>query len=388
MWTKIEEEILLKLYSTTDNLELVKLLNKKKGCIVRKANFMGLKKTKNYITNMKMKLNPKTYWSEYELKYLIENYGKLSNFEISEKLNKTEKSVCRKLREMNLRRTKSEKDFITTKFCKLNGRDLNYDFVKNQALKYNSRNEFYLYDSGSYNAASKNGWLDDICSHMRTRKESLPQIMLRDILEHIIESKCSFNDRKVIYPKEIDCYFDKYKLGFEYDGRYFHDEIDINKIKVCVEKNIELIIIDEKSESFRNYEMNIKSQLLSKLELINKITGLNISENKIMEYVPVIKYSDVLYDEEIDFIKGKKLSEIKKLDNSLFKRLVKYKFDLKFLSVDDDRKKIKKFNSLEEYKKYLSDNYKTFKEASIKEHLYRNAKKYNIDISEIKLIWE
>jgi hypothetical protein len=350
---------------------------------------MGLKKSKDFITKQRKELNPKTHWSDYELDFLLKNYKTLSNSEIAKNLSKTEKSVWRKLKELNIRRNKSEKDFITAKFCKLAGRDLNYEFVKSQALKFYSRFEFYLKDNGSYHAALKNGWLDDVCSHMRTRKESLPQIMLRDILEHILESKCSFNDRKVIYPKEIDCYFDKYKLGFEYDGRYYHDDIDHEKIKICSERGIKLIIIDEKSDKFRNYEINIKTQLIYNLDLINQLTGLNIKENKISDYVPVIKYSDVLYDDELEFIKNKKLSEIKKLDKPLFNRLIKYKFDLNSLSVNDDRKKMRKFKSLEEYKTYLRENYKSFKEASKDDkHIKRRISKYNIDISEIKSIWK
>ena len=389
MWTKNEEEILIEFYPDTDNRKLEEMLSKKRGCIVRKANFMGLKKSKDFITKQKKELNPKTHWSDYELDFLLNNYKTLSNSEISKSLSKTKKSVCRKLKELNIRRTKIEKDFITAKSCKLTGRDLNYEFVKLQALKFYSRFEFYLKDNGSYHAALKNDWLDDICSHMRTRKESLPQIILRDILEHILESKCSFNDRKVIYPKEIDCYFDKYRLGFEYDGRYYHDDIDHEKVKICSERGIKLIIIDEKNDNFRNYEVNIKSQLISNLDFINRLTGLNIIEKKISDYVPVIKYSDILYDDEIEFIKNKKLSEIKKLDKPLFNRLIKYKFDLKSLSVEDDRKKMKKFKSLEEYKSYLIENFNSFKHASKNDkHIKRRISRYNIDISEIKELWK
>jgi hypothetical protein len=35
-----------------------------------------------------------------------------------------------------------------------------------EALKYNSRNEFQRNSSGAYNVSRKNGWLDEICSHM------------------------------------------------------------------------------------------------------------------------------------------------------------------------------------------------------------------------------
>jgi hypothetical protein len=34
------------------------------------------------------------------------------------------------------------------------------------ALKYNKRSEFYRYSNNIYSAACRNGWLDEICSHM------------------------------------------------------------------------------------------------------------------------------------------------------------------------------------------------------------------------------
>lgn len=39
---------------------------------------------------------------------------------------------------------------------------------KNEALKYNTKKEYRKNSSGSYSAALKNKWLDDICNHMIT----------------------------------------------------------------------------------------------------------------------------------------------------------------------------------------------------------------------------
>ncbi|MEZ8773781.1 GIY-YIG nuclease family protein, partial [Vibrio sp. 10N.247.310.17] len=40
-----------------------------------------------------------------------------------------------------------------------------------EAMKYERRNEFRIFSRGAYKAAWKNGWLDDICSHMKKRGE-------------------------------------------------------------------------------------------------------------------------------------------------------------------------------------------------------------------------
>ena len=38
-----------------------------------------------------------------------------------------------------------------------------------EALKYPTRTEFELGSKGAYSAAKRNGWLDEICSHMKTQ---------------------------------------------------------------------------------------------------------------------------------------------------------------------------------------------------------------------------
>lgn len=40
------------------------------------------------------------------------------------------------------------------------------EICKQEALKYNTRYEYSKYSSSSYDSARRNGWLDDICSHM------------------------------------------------------------------------------------------------------------------------------------------------------------------------------------------------------------------------------
>ena len=52
------------------------------------------------------------------------------------------------------------KDFIRPKF------KWDYETCKEYALKCNNRVEFSKRYSGGYNSASRNLWLDDICSHM------------------------------------------------------------------------------------------------------------------------------------------------------------------------------------------------------------------------------
>ena len=44
-----------------------------------------------------------------------------------------------------------------------------YEKCKEDAMKYNKRNDFKKKSNSAYNSARLNGWLEDICSHMKIR---------------------------------------------------------------------------------------------------------------------------------------------------------------------------------------------------------------------------
>ena len=45
------------------------------------------------------------------------------------------------------------------------------DKVRDEALKYDSRNDFRLKSSSAYVSAHRNGWLNDVCSHMNNKRK-------------------------------------------------------------------------------------------------------------------------------------------------------------------------------------------------------------------------
>ncbi len=55
--------------------------------------------------------------------------------------------------------------------CKPNGYWNNKELCGVEALKYSSKNEFKVKSNGAYSAACKNGWLNEICSHMISRNK-------------------------------------------------------------------------------------------------------------------------------------------------------------------------------------------------------------------------
>jgi hypothetical protein len=383
MWTKEKLEILVSLYPETDNVIISEKLQIKKGALIRKANSLGLKKSISYISEMRKKNNSKNYWSDDEVKRLVELYKINTNNELSVLFNKTKKSVGKKLKELNLYRTKTEKDFVTAKISKINGRDLKYELVEAIAKKYVTRHEFYLKDKGAYSKAVKMGWLDSICGHMISGGFSIPQLILKDILEFILKEKCDYENRTVIKPLEIDCYFDKWKISWEYDGRYFHNSVDDkNKKELCSKVGVELFNVHEFTDNYRDYEKNIKNQLILQIEKVNLITGLSITKEDVLNYSPKIVFPNLLTPDEKLLVVGKKMTEIKQYPD-LFKKIKKYKlFENDELGLINDLPKNKSFKTYTEYEEYLkSCNYSNFQELCKFEHPHRLMNRFNLPIS-------
>jgi hypothetical protein len=386
MWTNEKLEKLKELYPNTDNNKISEILNIKRGYIIKKANDIGLYKNETYVSNMRKKNNPfpPTCWSEIDTDKLIVLYKTTSDNEIAKTLNKTKKSIGKKLKILKINRTKEEKNYITSKKCKENGRDLSEDFVKNIALKYNTKGEFYLYDSSAYKKALDYGWLDNICRHMVLKNISLPQLILKDLLEYMLNDKCVYNDRQVIKPLEIDCYFPKWKIGWEYDGKYYHNEVKDNKKKrICKMNGIILLNIHEHTKDFRKYEVNIKNQLIKQINFIEKIVGFKISTDKILNHKPNLVFPNLLTIFEKNLVVNKKMSEIKIINDVLFKRIKKYKiYEDITLNINNDLKKNKTFKTFDEYQKHLIDSeYKTFSELCEHEHPHRLLKKWKLPIN-------
>ena len=340
---------------------------------------------------MKRVAHNKIYWTNKEIDLLNSDYKIKTNEELSIELNKSKRTVSRKLKELGLVRTKVDIDYLRSKIIKLNGRDLNLDNLIKIAKKYDTKHEFYLNDGGAYSAAIKNGWIDLISKHMVLKNVSIPQLMMRDILEYILKTKCSYNDRSVIKPLEIDCYFSKWKIGWEYDGKYYHEDYkDKIKNEKCELKKIHLFRINEKSKIYRNYEVNIKNQILKQLPAIKLLTNININKNDLLGYKPKINYPNKLTLSEIKMVSGKKMSEIKKLDIKLYNRIKKYElFNTLEFNIINDVKKYNKHKNIEDYLKYLNEKkYDNFKELCKYEHPHRLIKKWGEDIKIIHDLYE
>jgi hypothetical protein len=177
------------------------------------------------------------------------------------------------------------------------GRKLTDEVLRNIALSYKSRSEFQTFDPSAYRTARLKGtlYLDSICSHMVSTAFSIPQLMCKYIMETVLEEDCLYNTRKIIPPYELDIYFPSFKLAIEYCGKRWHSMEDArkrDKIKIdrCLENNIILIVIKENS---RNYEEDVKAQIIENLDIINKITNKKLVPENIQKIECSVVYQQI-----------------------------------------------------------------------------------------------
>lgn len=180
------------------------------------------------------------------------------------------------------------------------GRRLTKEFIFSQAAKYKSKSEFQKNDSSCYVVARTKGFLEECCSHMKPCNFSIPQKICKEIIDHLLNEKSLYNTRQIIKPFELDIYYKKHNLAFEYHGKKWHStqeciERDNKKEKLCKNKNICLIVILENN---RRYEEDIKAQIIKNLNLINKQTSKTITSKEVTNFVVNYKnvFKDVKYD--------------------------------------------------------------------------------------------
>jgi len=326
MWTTMQEKKLKEIYSNKTNLEIATILNKSKSSIDNKGYRLGLKKSEKFL-------------------------------------------LCRN--------KKGHKTKIN-----LGYRDLNYNELKKIFNKYTSIRELKEFDEPAYQSARLKGYLDELTSHMTPFKYSIPQMILEDLMNQLLNLKASYNNRKIIKPYELDLYYKEYKLAFEYQGKYWHtlENNDELKISLTKNKNITLIHIYEKS---RNYIKDIKKQINDNLKLINKTTDLTLREDDVNK-IKINNVYNKIYNKQKLFKLCKKYNSFNEFKN---KHKKEYRMLLKLKIVDEAAKHMpdKKSNiklTINELKKIINkyNNLTDFRknELRIYKHLKRTNKDYLI----------
>lgn len=231
-----------------------------------------------------MEVNKKKSWSSEDVLFLKENYSNSFNTDLSNILNRSELSISIKANKLGLKKSSTHKSKCISKRNKMVGRDLTEELLTTISKKYKTRGEFQKKDPSAYSSSVRMGILDKICIHMVSKSFSIPQLILRDIVGKIYKTdKIIYNDRKTLKPYEIDIFIPEYNVGFEYNGKGWHinNVRDILKNNLSKEKNILLVTIQENN---RNYELDIKNQLISNINNLkinitaDEISNINIDD--------------------------------------------------------------------------------------------------------------
>lgn len=252
-------------------------------------------------------------WTDEETSLLLSMWNTTIEYSVIFKSipNKTRGSIISKSKRLGLPKRPDEvrKRSAAIK-NKAMGRDLSPENLKLIASKYTSKSEFRREDLSAYGAAQRLGIFDDICSHMTTGVAfNYPQTALFEITKLLFPSKTiRYNDRKEIYPKELDIFIVEDRIAFEYDGKNFHcSEEDIKrddeKDNICINNNIKL---------YRILEINKQNPIP---EIIKQLTNYGFDTSKIdinyikshltKYYMDINKIKDIIskYTSSTQFIK-------------------------------------------------------------------------------------
>lgn len=164
----------------------------------------------------------------------------------------------------------------------------NMEILTREALLYHTRWQFKLGSPRHYEAARRYKLLNSVCSHMCPIRLNFGQRICKYILDSLLKSEGTYNDRTIIPPYELDIFYKMYSVAVEYQGKYWHEFDSVarkDEIKkgLCLDHNIHLIHIYDEEREIPNIINSIKNQLYDSIsniphikELVCDIEGIEV----------------------------------------------------------------------------------------------------------------
>ncbi len=243
-------------------------------------------------------------WTPEDEKFLIKHYPTIDNKKLSKQLGRTETSLRHKAKVLGIQKNKEYMDgYRKNPKIKYNYIDLSFHELKEIALNYKTKTAFSIGNKTAYQKAKRLGknQFNEICSHMIDQQFSLPQLIMKYVLNKLLKESGQYNTREAISPYELDLYYEKYKLAFEYDGKKWHEDNDNDEIKndMCKKAGITLIRIKEKNKD--NHYQDVSNQIIENLDTINKTSSNNITKEDVIsiEYNGKDIFSEILDEDSI-----------------------------------------------------------------------------------------
>jgi Zn finger protein HypA/HybF involved in hydrogenase expression len=113
------------------------------------------------------------------------------------------------------------------------------------------------------------------CNKINSYNISGLELQLQEFIQDNYDGEIIFSNRSIIKPYELDIYLPELNLAFEFNGVYWHNELNkpenyhLNKTESCLKKGIQLIHIYEDDWIYK--QEIIKSRLKNKFNKSNKI---------------------------------------------------------------------------------------------------------------------
>lgn len=271
-----------------------------------------------------------------------------------------------------------------------------FKYLDSEIPKYNSITHFLAFNPKfKYKFYNNKKIKERYKKVLFKQKFSTQQLICKKILERILKEKCVYNTRKILDSrKELDIYFHKFNLAFEYNSFFWHKNKktdDRKKQKECIKQNITLLsIIEPKLNEYSSLKtsiLGIKAQIKKFIPIINQITNLNISCEDV-DSVEILQ-KDFLYNcytkKDLDYIFNKcnRYSEIKTKYNKIWQYILRKKL-LHLLNPVKKRDYIHMKNN--DFINWAHKNFKSYTEFS-NHKAYQLALKRNLK-DKIKILFD
>ena len=287
--TKEVQKKKLETWSKKTNTEKRKIKETRENTLLKKYNTNHNFKIKEVKEQIKR--------TNYEL-YGVDNPSK--NKQITEKIKTSLKITLSEKQFKNIKNLKKININTFTLFCE----KCNDNYEINKLLFYKRRET-----------------KTTICTKCNSvgQHTSGKELQLLHFIESVYDGEIISSDRKILKGKELDIYLPELNLAFEFNGIYWHNELNkendyhYNKHIKCKEQGISLFHIWE--DDWNNKENIIKSMILNKLGKYNieietkntevkEITNNTIikdflEKNDIEGYSPSTKKIGLLYKNEL-----------------------------------------------------------------------------------------
>ena len=200
--------------------------------------------------------------------------------------------------------------------------DINYD-TNNIVMLCEKGHQFNIHLKTLRTRNNNKHNICTICNPITKFVSTIENDLLNFIKENY-QDKIIINNRKIINPLEIDIYLPKLKLAFEFNGMYWHSELNkdknYHKIKtdLCLEKGIDLFHIYE--DDWNHKQEIIKSIILNKLNIFKIIDEVEIREvDDVKEFLHNNSLENYDYELNIGLFHNNEIVLLLSFDGTLLK---------------------------------------------------------------------